>query len=117
MHAGNRMNSLTIGGIIAIALLSVALAVASKWGMGQAEEAAKQKAAAAQWESMSLACSDSVLEAENKAKDAAKRAATELKQAKAATASAEAQKRALDAQKGQKLTCDAAMAEVRKGLR
>lgn len=114
------MNPLTLYGALGALAIIVGLGVAVKVQGSRIEglqtDVATAKASAAQWESMSLACSDSVKQAQEAATAANKRAQDALRKARQANASAEAQKRALDDSRGKGLTCEGAVKTVRQGL-
>ena len=105
-----------LGALAIIVGLSIALKVESSRIEGLQTDVATAKASAAQWESMSLACSDSVKQAQEAAAKAQKQAQDALRKARQANASADAQKRALDDSRGKGLTCEGAVAKVRGGL-
>ena len=102
---------------VACAVLAVMLAVAVKWGQSQTEKRAEAEAAMRQWQATAMECSDSVEKAAKAGKEAARRAAAALAKAREGSIASQNELARLKASMGQKATCQAAVEQVRKGLK
>ena len=102
---------------VACAVLAVMLAVAVKWGQSQTEKRAEAEAAMRQWQATAMECSDSVEKAAKAAHEAQGRAAKALATARKGSVAAQTELARLKGAMGQKATCQAAVEQVRRGLK
>ena len=109
--------NLTVIMSVVIAVLLVTTAAAGKWAMHQTGVRAEAEASMRQWQETAKACSDSVEQAAKAGQEASRKAAAALKQARIGSAKGQAEIERLRASMGQKGTCEAAVQQVRKGLK